>query len=261
MQLKLDIKDIRVTIGKQTVLDGVSASASGGMFVACIGPNGAGKSSLLRAIAGVLPVTEGSLLLNGEAVQHLQTHIRARSVTLVPQFTPMPAGFTVREVVEMGRYSFRPWYARETAQDRAVVAAALAQCEVQEFADQYADRLSGGEQQRVAVARAIAQEPQVLLLDESTAHLDLHHQAALVRIARALTQTGVLVIAAMHDLNLAAATADSILLLDRGTLVAAGPPAVVMEQATLERVYRTALVTYQRADGALPFFALPTVSS
>ena len=173
--------------------------------------------------------------MNGTAIATLTPQQRAKHIAMVPQQTHMPAGFTVREVVAMARYAFRPWYVAQRADDEALIDAALRDCEISQYADSDAAHLSGGEQQRVAVARAIAQQANVLILDEPTAHLDLHHQAAILRIARVLTQRGVLVVAAMHDLNLAAAIADHVLLLHEGRTIAQGTPVEVLKHAVRTR--------------------------
>ena len=241
---------------KKMVVDDVSLHATSGMFVAVIGPNGAGKSTFLRAIAGVIPLISGTITINGYEISTLTPQQRAYHIAMVPQQSLMPAGFTVREVVAMARYAFRPWYVAQRADDEAIIDAALHDCEMSEYADVYVTHLSGGEQQRVAVARAIAQQANILVLDEPTAHLDLHHQAAIMRVARVLTQRGVLVIAAMHDLNIAAAMADHVLLLHHGKTVAQGAPVDVLQRAVLEQVYRTSLLCIPHADAPIPFFVL-----
>jgi iron complex transport system ATP-binding protein len=245
-----------VRYGKKTVVDDVSLHAQPGAFIAVIGPNGAGKSTLLRAIAGLVPLVSGTIAVDGTSITALSPQQRAHRIAMVPQQTHMPTGFSVREVVAMARYAFRPWYVAQKAEDEAIIDAALRDCEIIEYADSAAAHLSGGEQQRVAVARAIAQQTNVLILDEPTAHLDLHHQAAILRIAQVLSQRGVLVIAAMHDLNLAAASASHILLLHHGRTVAQGTPVEVLQQAVLERVYRTSLLCIPHGDAAIPFFVL-----
>ena len=179
---------------------------------------------------------------------------RAQHIAVVPQTVVMPTGFRVREVVRMARYAFHPWYRSLTHQDDAIVEYALQQSGTSDYADLPADQLSGGEQQRVAFARALAQQPSVLLLDETTAHLDLHHQQAILRCARELTHCGVLVIAAMHDINLAASMADYVVLLSHGQVLHSGAPADVLTQPILESVYRTELTTIVRNDADIPFF-------
>jgi iron complex transport system ATP-binding protein len=179
---------------------------------------------------------------------------RAQHIAVVPQTVVMPTGFRVREVVGMARYAFHPWYRPLTPKDDEVVEYALTQSGMREFADVPADQLSGGEQQRVAFARALAQQPRILLLDETTAHLDLHHQQAILRCARELTHCGVLVIAAMHDINLAASMANHVVLLEQGNVLYSGAPSEVLTQGILESVYRTKLSTIMRTDTDIPFF-------
>ncbi len=256
MTYLLDVQDITITFGKKHVVSDLSLQAKAGAFIAVIGPNGAGKSSLLRAIAGVIPCSSGTITIEGVSVADMPAPQRANRIAVVPQQTYMPFGFSVRDVVGMARYAFRPWYAAQDENDEAIIDAALQECEITQFADLDASHLSGGEQQRVAVARAIAQQTKVLILDEPTAHLDLHHQAAILRIAHTLTKRGVLVIAAMHDLNLAAASAQHIVLLNNGRVAAQGSPSVVLQQSLIEEVYRTSLVCIPRSDAPFPHFVL-----
>lgn len=257
----IDIQECTIRFGERTVVSAVNLRAEAGAFIALIGPNGAGKSTLLRAIAGLIPVESGAIIVDGNNVSTMSAVQRAACISMVPQQTIMPTGFTVQDIVGMSRYAFRPWYAGPSALDEAAVAEAMHRCEVAAFAHIDASELSGGEQQRVAVARAIAQGTRILILDEATAHLDLHHQAAILRIARELTHRGVLVIAAMHDVNLAAATATHMMILDEGIVAAQGRPDDVLHQEILERVYRTTLVRIPRPDNQLPLFVLPSTTN
>lgn len=254
MMLQIDSAVVRYQ--DKTVLHDITINIHPGTFTVLIGPNGAGKSSLLRTIAGVTPIASGEIRWNSHAVHSFSALERARSIAVVPQVVVMPTGFTVREVVRMARYAFTPWYRALSANDEEIVEYALTQSGMQSFADKPADQLSGGEQQRVAFARALAQQPQVLLLDETTAHLDLHHQHAILRCARELTRCGVVVIAAMHDINLAASMADEIVLLNHGRIVRCGPPNVVLTQPVLESIYQTELHAVARNDSAIPFFVV-----
>lgn len=253
----VEMQQCTIRFGKRAVVSAVDLRADGGAFIALIGPNGAGKSTLLRAISGLIPVASGAIRLNGVDVTTMTALQRAHLVAMVPQQTIMPIGFTVQDVVGMARYAFRPWYAGPTADDTNAIANAMQYCDVTQFATIDASKLSGGEQQRVAVARAIAQDTRVLILDEATAHLDLHHQSAIMRIVRDLTRQGVLVIAAMHDVNLAAATATHMIILDEGVVAAQGAPRDVLHHDILERVYRTPLVSIPRPNDQIPIFLLP----
>lgn len=252
----LSINNVSVSYQQKTVLSDITLNFSAGKFVVLIGPNGAGKSTLLRAIAGIVPPSRGEINWQGRQIAAYKSAERAQQIAVVPQTVVMPSGFRVREVVRMARYAFHPWYRSLTTQDEAVVEYALSQSGMREYADLPADQLSGGEQQRVAFARALAQQPRMLLLDETTAHLDLHHQQAILRCARELTQCGVLVIAAMHDLNLAASMADQVVLLHHGCIHTYGHPHDVLQQPILESVYRTELTSILRPDSQIPFFVV-----
>lgn len=254
--LLVDIKNITCTYKNHIALNDVSLSAEAGEIIVCIGPNGAGKSTLIRAIAGTIPLHHGHIDVENQAITHLTTAQRAQLIAVVPQTVIMPVGFTVREVVAMARYAFHPWYQRHTGHDDQIISYAMTQAGVDHFADTPANQLSGGEQQRVAFARAIAQQPKVLLLDETTAHLDLHHQHAIINCINALAQCGVLVIAAMHDINLAASFATRICVLQQGHLLADGPPATVLNQPFLEQVYQTPLKVVPQPDQATPLFLI-----
>lgn len=234
----------------------VSLTANAGEIIVCIGPNGAGKSTLIRAIAGTMAHKVGQVQINNVDIMRLSAIQRAQIIAVVPQTVIMPAGFTVREVVAMARYAFQPWYRHQTAHDEAIIAHAMQQAGVVQFAHTPANQLSGGEQQRVAFARAIAQQPKVLLLDETTAHLDLHHQHAIIRCIKELAHCGVLVIAAMHDINLAASFATRIGVFQQGRLLADGTPVAVLNQAFLEHVYQTPLKVVSQPDHPTPLFLL-----
>ncbi len=252
----VDIKNITCKYQHHIALADVSLGANAGEIIVCIGPNGAGKSTLIRAIACTIPLYQGHINVDNHAITQLTTAQRAQLIAVVPQTVIMPVGFTVREVVAMARYAFHPWYQRHTGHDDQIISYAMAQAGVDHFADIPANQLSGGEQQRVAFARAIAQQPKVLLLDETTAHLDLHHQHAIIRCLKELAQCGVLVIAAMHDINLAASFATRICVLQQGHLLADGAPATVLNQSFLEQVYQTPLKVVSQADHPTPLFLL-----
>jgi iron complex transport system ATP-binding protein len=252
----VDIKNITCSYKNHIALTAVSLSADTGEIIVCIGPNGAGKSTLIRAIAATIPLQNGHIRVDNHEISQLAASQRAQLIAVVPQTVIMPAGFTVREVVAMARYAFHPWYQHHTGHDDQIISYAMAQAGVEHFADTPANQLSGGEQQRVAFARAIAQQPKVLLLDETTAHLDLHHQHAIINCIKALAQCGVLVIAAMHDINLAASFATRVCVLQQGHLLADGAPATVLNQAFLEQVYQTPLKVVPQADHPTPLFLL-----
>ena len=255
------IDNVHVAYGSTTVLHGISCAVAHGEIVVCIGPNGAGKSSLLRAIAGVIPLAQGRILVHGESIQTMSPAQRATHVAVVPQQVHMPIGFSVFEIVAMARYVHHPWYTTLRSHDHDIIWDALQRAGITEFAQKHATQLSGGEQQRVAFARAIAQQPQVLILDESTAHLDLRHQLVIIQTIQQLAKDGVTVIAAMHDINLAAVTAHRICLLDAGCLIQYGAPHEVLLPQHLSAVYQTPLHVVPHVAGRVPYFHITNEQS
>ncbi len=221
------VHDASVALGGRRVLAGVSFEIGAATLVAVVGANGAGKTTLLRALAGLLP-HDGAVELFGRPVRAWDPRERALRLAFVRQTPPAADAFTVRESVALGRAPHLAWTAALTADDRAAVEAALDALDLGALAERPLAALSGGERQRAALAQALAQDTPVLLLDEPTAHLDGRHTLDLLARARALADGGRTVIAAVHDLGLAARFADRMLVLAGGTLVADGPPAVVL---------------------------------
>lgn len=215
----------------------VSVSATPGHLLAVVGPNGAGKTTLLRLLAGSLAPQQGEVLLDDRALAELDDRERARTLAVVPQSESSPFPVTVREMVGMGRYPHLGPWERTGADDRAVVERALERCAVAEFADRQLGELSGGERQRARIARALAQEAPILLLDEPTAGLDLRYCMELFHLLRELRADGLAVLFVTHDLNLAARFADGLLLLDHGRVRARGVPDEVLSREALEEVY------------------------
>jgi iron complex transport system ATP-binding protein len=232
----------------------VSLRVRGGELLGLIGPNGAGKTTLLRAIDATLPLASGAVRLDGVDLPSLGPAERARRVAVVPQGLRLPEAFTVAEVVLMGRNPHLPPFGGERPRDYELAHEAMRRVGVLALAERRVGEISGGEQQRVLIARALAQEPRLLLMDEATAHLDLRHQGAIMRLVRRLARGGLAVIAAMHDLNLAALYADRLALLCGGELLACGPPAEVLTPDLLRRAYDTRV-----ALGTHPRHGTPTV--
>ena len=268
----LTIENISAAYNGRMVLHAVSLSARAGEIVGVIGPNGAGKSSLLRVISGTLKATTGSVHLDGMDLAH-QTEIeRARQIAVVSQNAHLPEAFTVGEIVLMGRTPYLSFLGGERPRDYQIADQAMRRTGTQEFAPRRVGELSGGEQQRVLIARALAQvtdpstrsgqasaissgEPQVLLLDEATAHLDLKHQMAIWELVRQLARSGLTVIAALHDLNLAAQYADRLALLREGELLVCDQPARVLTREWLRRAYDVAAIVR-----AHPLYHTPMVA-
>jgi iron complex transport system ATP-binding protein len=220
------------------VVDGVSLTLRPGEMVGLLGPNGSGKTTLLRLLCGVLRPAQGCVTLDGTDLQRLSRRQISQHVAVVLQELHVPFGFSVREMVAMGRAPYLGFLADEKARDRRAVEQAMAVTHTAYLAHRPYNELSGGEQQRVRLAMALAQEPRILLLDEPTVHLDLNHQVEVLDLVRQRNrEAGLTVLAAMHDLNLAALYFDRLVLLQEGRVVLEGPPADVLSEASIARVF------------------------
>jgi len=238
------------------VFRGVSLSAQPGELLALLGPNGAGKTTLLKALAGLLRPAEGVVTLDGRDLAQWGRGEIARAIAFAPQGLTPDWPFTVREFVSLGRAPHRGWWLPLTAADRMAVEEALEALGLGEFHARPVTELSGGEWQRARLASALAQQPRFLLLDEPTAHLDPRFQVELLRTTRTLArQSGLGVVLAMHDLNLAGPWADRLALLADGRLVAEGPPEVVLTPELLCEAYGVRL-----AVAPHPLTGAPAVS-
>jgi len=235
---------------RRNVLRGLDFEVSEGELVALLGPNGSGKTTLLRAIVGTVPRDAGRVSLFGRDIATWNRMELARRVAVLPQSLVLPDGFRVAEIVEMGRAPHATrWFGSSDA-DAAAVERALADADALDLAERHADELSGGERQRVLVAMALAQEPELLLLDEPTLHLDIAHQAALLAsVAHLRARRGLTVIAVLHDLNLAAAHAPRLAVLGGGRIVADGPPESVMRPDLIRDLFGVAVDEARTADG------------
>ena len=224
-------------IGGRLVVDGVDITVAPGTVTALIGPNGAGKSSLIRVLGAIERPSDGRVTLGARDWNEVPRRERARTAALVEQDSTTDLAITVSSVVALGRTPYGSLLSPETAADRAAIAAAMRAAGVESFAKRDYSTLSGGERQRVQLARALAQEPRLLLLDEPTNHLDVSAQLDVLSTLRTLAATGIGVLTALHDLNLAASYADQVVVLFRGRVVAAGPPKVVLTSRIIGDVY------------------------
>jgi iron complex transport system ATP-binding protein len=223
--------------GSRLVVDGVDITVPRGAVGALLGPNGAGKSTLLQLVAGVESADVAALTLDGDDLVSLRRRDRARRIALVEQDAQTPEGLDVEHVVGLGRIPHQSAWGGDTSRDREVVARSLLAAGAAEFAARRYDELSGGERQRVNLARALAQEPELLLLDEPTNHLDIRAQLATLGLLRRLADDGLSVLAALHDLSLAASYADHVVVLATGGVVAAGPPTAVLTPELIRSVW------------------------
>lgn len=236
------IENLTVRYRSAPVLRDISLQIHRGEVVALIGPNGAGKTTLIRALSGVLKPVSGQIVILDRDLASLSPRQRARNLAVVPQARQLPEAFTVWQAVLMGRTPYLGWLGQPMQADRQRVEWALERTACESLANRPLGELSGGEQQRVLLARALAQETPVLLLDEPTAHLDLRHQARLLSLVRELAREhGLAVLMALHDLNLVALYADRVALLSEGRLFALGSPEQVLTPETLMAAYQVAL--------------------
>jgi ABC-type cobalamin/Fe3+-siderophores transport system ATPase subunit len=240
--ISLILEDLSVRYPRcaENALDRVSLEIRSGEIVALAGPNGCGKTTLLRAACGYLPPLSGRAACSGrpQPMHLLPPPVRARLLAVVPQMSGLPAGYSAAEAVMLGRISFHGWFGAETSADREAVRGALAAVGLEDLADQTIDKLSGGMQQRVLIARALAQEASILLMDEPTAHLDIHRQIDTLDLLRRFArERGSAVLAAMHDLNLVARFADRVALMDRGRIVGLGRPQEILTADTLTPLF------------------------
>jgi iron complex transport system ATP-binding protein len=241
----------------QPVLRGIDLRLEPGEMLALIGPNGAGKSTLLRLAGGILRPSAGRASLLDRDLRTIGPRDVARQVAVVPQEGPIPIGLLVREMVGLGRTPYARLLLGPTARDREMVEWALAAAGVDELAERFVDELSGGERQRVILARALAQEPRLLLLDEPTANLDLHHQVTMLELVRGLTRDrGLAVLAAVHDLQLAALYCDRVALMHAGRIVSQGPPEAVLTESLLLEAFGKRVVLSEHPTHGVPLVAL-----
>ncbi|WP_220347253.1 ABC transporter ATP-binding protein [Microbacterium bovistercoris] len=248
---------LRYTAGGRMIVDGIDITAPAGAVTAVLGPNGAGKSTLLRLIAGVLTAQEGTIAHDGRELRGLSRRERARRIALVEQEWTEADGLTVREIVELGRIPHQSWLAAASSDDEGIVEESLRRTGADVFADREASTLSGGERQRANLARALAQQPQLLLCDEPTNHLDVHAQLSSLRLLRELAADGLTVVSALHDLNHAARFADHVVVLDGGVVCAAGPPAEVLTPECVQRVWRVSAEVVEHAGHPVIVFGEP----
>jgi len=230
----LEVKNLSFSLGKKAILQDISLSVKRGEFVGIIGPNGSGKSTLLKTIYRVLQPQAGEISVLGRRLQDISLSESARLMAVMGQFHKVNFDFTVEDMVMMGRIPHQGISGRISAQDRQAVERALSQAGIEKLAKRRFAALSGGEQQRVVLARALAQEPRLLLLDEPTNHLDIRYQMQIMEIAAGL---GVGVLAVLHDLNLAAMYCQRLYVLKAGRLMAAGTPHEILTPTLIRDVY------------------------
>jgi len=251
---------VRFTRGRRLIIDDVDCTVPGGSVGALLGPNGAGKSTLLHLIAGVEHADAGAARLGDRDLAALRRRDRARLVALAEQEVQDAPGLRVAEVVALGRTPYLGAFAGPDDRDRLVVRRTLDDLGLVGLADRDYATLSGGERQRVNLARAIAQEPELLLLDEPTNHLDVHAQLTALGLLRSLARDGLTVLAALHDLSLAAGYADHVVVLAEGRVRAAGAPGAVLTPALIREVWRVEATVLEHPATGRPLIAYSEVA-
>lgn len=255
----LEVSEIACGYDGADVLSDVTLRLSPGDFVAVAGPNGSGKSTLIRAMSRVLRPRRGRALLEGADLYELPARRSAQAIAVLPQETSLEFEFSCEEIVSMGRAPHLGRFETETERDRAVVREAMERTSTWDLRHRAIVDLSGGERQRVLLARAFAQEPRVLLLDEPTSHLDLAFQVQILRLVRQLRdEKKTAVLASLHDLNLASAYADRIVLLSKGRVVATGTPKEVLTESALRPVFGEELTVRTHPDTGMPLVLVKT---
>ncbi len=253
----IEIRNLSAGYGGELVLKDVSLSARSGEMVALIGPNGAGKSTLIRAVCGEMKPASGAVFLNGRDVSRLNAEQRARLLAVVPQARLLPAAFPVYQTVLLGRTPYLGWLGQAGARDHEAAREAMRQTEIAHLAERRMGELSGGEQQRVLLARALAQATPILVMDEPTNHLDVRRQTEFLNLARRLArENGLTILAALHDLNLTSLYADRVAVLADGELKAVGSPEETFTEEVLFDVYGARLRVIPHPEYGIPL-ALP----
>ncbi len=244
------VRGVGVTIEGVRILEGIDIDVAAGHWLSVLGPNGAGKSTLLRTIAG-LADADGEMMLDGHPVASLRRRQLARLVSFVPQQPEIPLGMIVADYVLLGRTPYISYLGVETKHDIAVVQSLLRRLDVSPLSGRPLRSLSGGELQRVVIAQALARQAPILLLDEPTTALDVGHQQEVLELIDALRrQDGLTVVAAMHDLTLAAQFADRVVLLTGGRIAAEGTPEAVLNEHTISEHFGASVRVIHDSDGS-----------
>lgn len=238
--------NISLQLEGNTILKQMNGSIAQGAVTALIGPNGSGKSTLLAVLSGLLKPTSGQLNLAQQSLASYSRAELAKKVALLPQRNPVPASLTVADLVSFGRQPHRPWYKGLSAKDKQLIDWAIQETGIHSYAHKLLTELSGGELQRVWLAMVLAQDTEVLMLDEPTSWLDIAHQLSLLKIVRRLNQRyGKTIVWVLHDLNQAAQFSDHAILINQGEIINQGAVAQVINARDISHIYQTPVVSHQ----------------
>jgi iron complex transport system ATP-binding protein len=258
---RLRANALTVGYGGAPVVRDLSLTIGDGQVTTIVGPNGCGKSTLLRTMARLLKPTSGEVLLDGEPVHQIATRDVACRMALLPQSPIAPDGLMVRDLVGRGRHPHQRWFSQWSPEDEAIVESALAMTDTSDLRDRPVDELSGGQRQRAWIAMTLAQDTEVLLLDEPTTYLDLAHQVEVLDLVTRLNrERGRTVVMVLHDLNLAARYSDTIVVMKDGVIVADGDPTTVFTPAMLKRTFGLEAAVLTDPETGLPII-VPTSSA
>lgn len=249
----IEINSLSVAYSEIQILKSIDLNVNAGEILALVGPNGAGKTTLVRAITGVLPVNSGHIKVNGRMLCEMSENQRARCIAVVPQARDLPEFFTVYQTVMIGRTPYLNWLGKPGVVDHKAVKDALELTQIEELAGRLVGDLSGGEQQRVLLARALAQDATIWIMDEPTTHLDFHHQSRFMNVVKKLVdekQLAVLIV--VHDLNLIACYADNVAIIDCGRVVTSGSPSDVLTESTLSKVFKVPVCVINHPETGAP---------
>jgi len=234
----IDLKNITLKYGDYEVLRDISFNIKKGEFTSIIGPNGAGKSTVLKAIMKNIELASGDISIKGKSIKNITHKEKACIIGFVPQEFNISFDFTVYDIVAMGRNPYIAKFKKSKFDDKKIIEESLQKTNTYEFKDKYFNSLSGGEKQRVIIARALAQQPEILILDEATSSLDIHHQLDILELIHSLNrEDGLTVLTIMHDLNLASRFSDKIVLLSKYGVIKSGTPSEVIDEQVLKNVY------------------------
>lgn len=233
----MTVSNLRYDVDGKSIVDGVSFAVGRNELLGIIGPNGAGKSTLLRLMSGILGLSGGGVSLDGKDIGSYDAKRLYRKVAFVPQDTYFNFPFRAIEVVLTGRYPHMGIFEKESSEDVKLAEYCLELVDMKHFARRNVTTLSGGEQQRVSIARALAQKTDFIFLDEPTSHLDIHHKLAVMKLLKSIAGQGKGIVAVLHDLGLAGRFCDKILVLENGRNVALGKPAAVLDEKLLSSVF------------------------
>lgn len=237
---------------RKLALEGVRMTVHESSFHTILGPNGSGKSSLLKTIMGLIKPRTGTVLINGLPISSWTRSALAKKVAVVPQSETFAFPLTVRELVATGRYPYLNAFQTETIVDQRAISTALQHCDIEHLISRPISTLSGGELQRVRIARSLAQEPRILILDEPTANLDIRYEMAIFTLLKSLTKQRMTVVLVTHHLNLASVFSDHILLLHQGQVAADGTPQEVLNESTLSSVYQWPVAVEESPETKAP---------